>query len=104
MGLNAVGVYGFLAKAHIAHQVENKAEVAKRIAKIDGRIAEQSAKVANKDKQLGQIDGAINAGIARGKVNAAMTLANDQRHTRSELEVDRQARRYLHSAASSFAT
>jgi hypothetical protein len=91
MGLNAVGAYGFLAKAHIAHQVESETEVAKRIANIDGRIAEQSAKLADIEKRLGQIDGAINAGIARGKVNAAMTLANDQRNNWSVLEVDRQA-------------
>jgi hypothetical protein len=47
--------------------------------------------LANIDKKLGEIDGAINAAIARGKVNAAMAFANEQRNTRTTLEVDRAA-------------
>ncbi len=91
MGLNAVGAYGFLAKAHIAAAVAGETAVAVRIADIDGRIAEQNAALADIDRQLSQIDGAINTALEKGRTNAAMALANDQRHNRSELEVNRQA-------------
>jgi hypothetical protein len=98
MGLNAVGAYGFLAKAHIAAtekakaatEAANKATAA-RLADINGRIEVATSTLANIDKKLGEIGGAINAAIARGKVNAAMTLANEQRNTRTTLEVDRAA-------------
>ena len=91
MGLNAVGAYGFLAKAHIAAAVAGETAVAVRIADIDGRIAEQNATLADIDRKLSQIDGAINKAVEKGRTNAAMALANDQRHNRSELEVNRQA-------------
>src|SRR6266404_2951090 len=41
MGLNAVGCYGFLAKAHIGHQVDGDVAVAGRAADIEGRISVQ---------------------------------------------------------------
>ena len=91
MGLNAVGAYGFLAKAHIAAAVAGETAVAVRIADIDGRIAEQNATLADIDRKLSQIDAAINKAVEKGRTNAAMALANDQRHNRSELEVNRQA-------------
>jgi hypothetical protein len=109
MGLNAVGAYGVLAKAHIAAtekaraateeskkatekatEAANKA-IAASLAAINGRIEVATGTLANIDKKLGEIDGAINAAIARGKVNAAMALANEQRNTRTTLEVDRAA-------------
>ena len=58
---------------------------------INGRIAEQNATLADIDRKLSQIDGAINTALEKGRTNAAMALANDQRHNRSELEVNRQA-------------
>jgi hypothetical protein len=91
MGLNAVGAYGFLAKAHTAAAVAGETAVAVRIADIDARIAEQNATLADIDRKLSQIDGAINKAVEKGRANAAMALANDQRLTRSELEVNRQA-------------
>jgi hypothetical protein len=50
MGLNAVGAYGFLAKAHIAAAVAGETAVAVRIAAIDGRIAKQNAALADIDR------------------------------------------------------
>jgi hypothetical protein len=91
MGFNAVGAYGFLAKAHIAAAVAGETAVAVRIADINGRIAEQNATLADIDRKLSQIDGAINKALEKGRTNAAMALANDQRHNRSELEVNRHA-------------
>jgi hypothetical protein len=57
-------------------------------APIDGRIAEQTTALENINRQLAQIDGAVEKGIASGKVNGAMALANDQRGNRAKLQVD----------------
>jgi hypothetical protein len=105
MGLNGIGAYGFLAKAHLAAtekaraategakqatEAANKATAAS-LADINGRIEVATTTLANIDKQLGQIDGAINKAVEKGRTNAAMALANDTRNTRTNLEVARAA-------------
>src|SRR5262249_30494683 len=72
-GAQLVGNYGFLAKAHIASAIAETA-VAVLLTEIDGRIAAQTTALANIDRQLGQIDGAIEKAMAQGKVNAARRL------------------------------
>src|SRR5262249_12642865 len=59
MGLNAVGCYGFLAKAHIGHQVEGETAVAGRAADIEARLSVQAAVVADLDRRVAQIDKAV---------------------------------------------
>ena len=58
MGLNAVGCYGFLAKAHIAHQVEGDVAVADRAADIEAHLSVQAEKVADLTKQIADLDAA----------------------------------------------
>jgi hypothetical protein len=89
MGLNAVGCYGFLAKAHIGHQVEGDVAVAGRSADIEGRISVQADLVADLDRRIGQIDGAVEKSTAKGRTNTAMQLAADQRRNRAELGTQR---------------
>jgi hypothetical protein len=47
MGLNAIGCYGFLAKAHIGHQVDGDIAVAGRSADVEGRISMQAGIVGD---------------------------------------------------------
>ena len=89
MGLNVVGAFGFLAKAHIGHQVEGDVAVAGRAADIEGRISVQADLVGDLDRRIGQIDGAVEKSTAKGRTNAAMQLAADQRRNRAELAVAR---------------
>jgi hypothetical protein len=89
MGLNAVGCYGFLAKAHIGHLVEGDVAVAGRAADIEGRISVQTDLVADLDRRIGQIDGAVEKSTAKGRTNAAMQLAADQRRNRAEFAAQR---------------
>jgi hypothetical protein len=89
MGLNAVGCYGFLAKAQIGHQVEGDVAVAGRDADIEGRISVQADLVADLDRRIGQIDGAVEKSTAKGRTNAAMQLAADQKRNRAELAAQR---------------
>src|SRR5258708_26793411 len=58
MGLNAVGCYGFLAKAHIGHRVESETVVSARAADIEARLSVQAEKGADLTKQIADIDAA----------------------------------------------
>ena len=89
MLLNAVGCFGFLSKAHIGHQVEGDVAVAGRAADIEGRISVQADLVADLNRRIGQIDGAVEKSTAKGRTNAAMQLAADQRRNRTELAAQR---------------
>ena len=89
MGLNVIGAFGFLAKAHIAHQVEGETAVAGRAADTEARISIQADAVADLDRRIGQIDGAVEKSTAKGRTNAAMQLAADQRRNRAELAAQR---------------
>jgi len=51
---NAVGAYGFLAKAHIGHAVASETAVAGRAADIEARITVQTGVVADLDRRLSQ--------------------------------------------------
>jgi hypothetical protein len=58
IGLNAIGAYGFLAKAHIGHQVEGETVVSARAADIEARLGVQAEKVADLTKQIADLDAA----------------------------------------------
>jgi hypothetical protein len=85
MGLNVVGVYGFLAKAHIGHQVEGETAIGGRMAEIQGRISVQEGVVASVDRQIAQIDKAVETATQRGRTSGAMQLAANQKRNRADL-------------------
>jgi len=89
MGLNVVGAFGFLAKAHIGHQVEGETAIGGRMAEIQGRISVQEGIVAGLDRQIAQIDNAIAKATDKGRTNAAMQLAADQKRNRADLVTER---------------
>jgi hypothetical protein len=91
MGLNAVGAYGFLAKAHIAATEETRKAIAASLADIDGKIAVQNNNIENINRQLSEIHGGIAKATAQGKVNGAMALINQQRNNLAQLQTDLQA-------------
>jgi hypothetical protein len=95
MGLNAVGCYGFLANAHIGHQVEGDVAVAGRATDVEARLAVQAEKVADLTKQIADLDAArtietpsagnlrtasaINAQAAALAAGAKLRAADDER-------------------------
>jgi hypothetical protein len=89
MALNAVGCFGYLSKAHIAHQVDGDVAIAGRGADVEGRISMQAGIAADLDRRIHQIDAAIETATQRGRANAAMQLAADQRRNRVELAAQR---------------
>ena len=89
IGLNSIGVYGFLAKAHIQHAVAGEIGVDARTAEVGARIAVQTNTIADLDKRISQIDTAIDEATRRGRTNSAMNLAEQQRRNRAELGANR---------------
>ena len=59
MGLNAVGVFGFLTRAHLDHMVTVNLALADRTAEIEARLAVQAQIVGDLDRRIAQIDAAI---------------------------------------------
>jgi hypothetical protein len=89
MGLNVIGAFGFLAKAHIGHQVEGETAVADRSADVEARISVQAGVVTGVDRRIAQIDGALEKATSKGRIASAMALADQQRKTRAQLVAER---------------
>jgi hypothetical protein len=89
MALNAIGAYGFLAKAHIGHAVDGDVALSGRTADADGRIEAQKAALSDIDRRIAQIDGAVDKAISKARSASAMRLADDQRKTRADLVTQR---------------
>jgi hypothetical protein len=89
MGLNAIGCYGYLARAHIAHAIAGEAKVASHQAQIDARKEVAAANVADLDRRIGQIDSAVAEATRRGRSSSAMALAERQTARRNDLVADR---------------
>jgi hypothetical protein len=85
MGLNAVGAYGFLAKAHIASALAGDLAVAGRSADTDARLSMQAGVVADLDRRIAQIDKAVETATSKGRTSSAMALVDNQRKTRADL-------------------
>src|SRR6266853_5743688 len=66
MALNAVGAYGFLAKAHIGHALAGDLAVSGRAAAIDAKISVQANKVADLSKQIADLGSQHRTGRADG--------------------------------------
>jgi hypothetical protein len=89
MGLNAVGAYGFLSKAHIDHAVAGEVTTLARNADVEARLGVQGGVVADLDRRIAQIDTAIEKATTSGRTTSAMRLADDQRKTRTDLVAQR---------------
>jgi hypothetical protein len=89
MGLNAIGAYGFLAKAHIGHAVDRDVAAAGKVADIEARISVQASIVAGIDRQIAEISSAVSKATEKGRTTAAMRMADEQRRNRADLEASR---------------
>jgi hypothetical protein len=66
MGRNAVGVFGFLTRAHLDHMAVVDLVLADRTADTEARLAIQGQTVADLDRRIAQIDGAIEKSTRTG--------------------------------------
>ncbi|MBV8920866.1 MAG: hypothetical protein JOZ76_22790, partial [Bradyrhizobium sp.] len=79
MGLNAVGVFGFLTRAHLDHMASVDLALADRSADTEARLAIQGQTVSDLDRRIAQIDAAIEASTRLGRPVGAMTIADQKR-------------------------
>jgi hypothetical protein len=89
MGLNAIGAFGFLAKAHIGHAVDNDVAAAGKAADVEAKIWVQASIVAGIDRRIAEISSAISKATEKGRTAAAIRLADEQRRNRADLEASR---------------
>lgn len=90
MSLNAVGVFGFLTKAHLDHMTAVDLALADNVADIEARLAIQVQTVADLDRRISQIDAAIEESTRLGRPVGAMTIADQKRRDRAEIVATRQ--------------
>jgi len=90
MGLNAIGVFGFLTRAHLDHMASIDLALADRTADIEARLAIQGRTVVDLDRRIAQIDTAIEESTRLGRPLGAMTIADQKRRERAEIAAERQ--------------
>jgi hypothetical protein len=61
MSLNAVGVFGFLTRAHLDHMATVDLALADRAGDTEARLTIQIRTVVDLDRRIAQIDAAIEA-------------------------------------------
>jgi len=90
MSLNAVGVFGFLTKAHLDHMTAVDLALADNVADIEARLAMQAQAVADLDRRIAQIDAAIDESTRLGRPVGAMTIAEQKHRDRADIVATRQ--------------
>jgi len=92
MSLNAVGVFGFLTRAHLDHMAAVDLALADRTADTEARLAIQGQTVADLDRRIAQIDAAVEESTRQGRPVGAMTIADQKRGDRADIVAVRPAR------------
>jgi hypothetical protein len=90
MSLNAVGVFGFLTRAHLDHMAAAELVLADKTADTEARLAIQAQAVADLDRRIAQIDAAIEESTRLGRPVAAMMIADQKRRDRVDIVAARQ--------------
>ena len=90
MSLNAVGVFGFLTRAHLDHMAAVDLALADRTADTEARLTIQGQTVADLDRRIAQIDAAVEESTRQGRPVGAMTIADQKRGDRADIVAVRQ--------------
>jgi hypothetical protein len=90
MILTAAGTFGFLTRAHIAHQVEAVSAVDREAAPLEQRIVLAESAVRDFDARIDQLDDMVKAATRRGYIKTAKALLDNQSALRASLTTQRQ--------------
>lgn len=85
MFITSMGIFGFLSKAHIEQSIVLSTGVVDQVAILDNKIASEQDKIADIEKQVAQIDTAIDTITSKGQGKSALQAAERQRKARDEL-------------------
>jgi len=89
-GINGAGVFGRLAEAHVGPHAVSASAIDERIGSIDACLNAQRAAVADFERRLAQVDGAVEEATRRGRTKSALELAANAGKARAELAAGRQ--------------
>lgn len=90
MFISSMGIFGFLSRAHIEQQLNISTGQADQLALIDSKIDFVKTSIADIDKQINQIDSALNKMTDRGQAASSLQAADRQRKTRNDLSKKRE--------------
>jgi len=82
MFISSMGIFGFLSKAHIEQSLSINTGTADQVAIIQNKIEFEKQSIADLDKQIAQIDAAINKMTDRGQAANSLRAAEQQRRQR----------------------
>jgi len=85
MLITSMGIFGFLSKAHIEQSLNINNGGREQVAIIQNNIDVQKQYIDDLNKQIQQIDAAINKMTDRGQANSSLRAADQQRKTRDSL-------------------
>ncbi len=88
--INAAGVYAQLVAAHVGERGAAQSAVETQDAALAAKLDVAANKVADLDRQIGQIDAAVAAATQRGKTSAAVSVMEGQRKARAALAGERE--------------
>ena len=92
VGLNSIGVYGFLAKAHIEHALAGSVSVANKAADVDARLEAKQSDLEDIKARIAQLDQTktvTTTAVTKG--HAKTTKVGDQGPARDKLVHEREA-------------
>lgn len=85
MFISSMGVFGFLSRAHIDQAVQLNTGTADQIKILSNKIDYEKLTIDDLDKQIAQIDAAVNKMTEKGQANSSLRAAEAQRKTRESL-------------------
>jgi len=85
MFITSMGIFGFLSKAHIDQTVNLNTGAVDQIQILNSKIGFEKQSIEDLDKQIQQIDAALNKMTDRGQAATALKAADQQRKTRESL-------------------
>lgn len=85
MGINSIGIFGFLSRAHIEQSVINSTQITLTTI-VQAKLDNERTIVKDIDSQISQIDNALSTLTTQGKAITSIVQANAQRKLRDKLE------------------
>lgn len=82
MLITSMGIFGFLSKAHIEQQLQLGTGAAEQVQILATKIEYEKQSISDIDKQIAQIDAAINKMTDRGQAASSLRAADQQRKQR----------------------
>lgn len=85
MLITSMGIFGLLSRAHIDQQLKLSIGASAEIASIDSQIKIHDDVIQGYDKQIAQIDAALEKMISQGQAQASIYIADQQRKNRTNI-------------------